>query len=195
LNSGAARYDLSDPESVNYTTAALAAIARDPAANSDRIAVVGFCQTGRHPLVFAAGVPISAVGVWYGAVYPHEWTASTLYPRPLEPVIAGVNCPVFGAFGSRDHMISIADIRRFRDVLEAHGKSYDIHIYPGAPHGWLNDTMPGRYRREQAEAAWADQLRFLSRVLVDGNVGTNIGQSFAAEIERDYDFSKNVRLE
>jgi hypothetical protein len=37
----------------------------------------------------------------------------------------------------------------------------DVH-YKGAPHGWLNDTMPGRYRKPQAEAGWAAQQRFLS---------------------------------
>lgn len=195
LNAGVVHYDLTDPESVTYNEAALSALAGDPAANCDRIAIVGFCQTGRHPLVFAAGVPISAVGVWYGAAQAREWQVSDLYPRPLETLIASVNCPVFGAFGTRDHIISVADVRRFRDVLEAHGKNFDIHLYPGAPHGWLNDTMPGRYRREQAEAGWADQQRFLRRILVEGETGANICQSFAAEIERDYDFTKNVRLE
>ena len=55
--------------------------------------------------------------------------------------------------------------------------------------------MPGRYREQQAEAGWADQQRFLKRVLVDAVPEANISQSFAAEIERDYDFTKNVRLE
>jgi carboxymethylenebutenolidase len=195
LNAGNSRYDLSDPESVAYSKAALAVVAGDRAANCDKIAIVGFCQTGRHPLAFAAEVPISAVGIWYGAASAREWPASKLAPRPLEDLIAAVGCPVFGAFGSQDHIISVADVRRFREALEKHGKSYDINIYSGAPHGWLNDTMPGRYRKRQAEAGWADQQRFLKRVLVEDQAGTDIWQSFAAEIERDYDFTKNVRLE
>ena len=32
------------------------------------------------------------------------------------------------------------------------------------PHGWLNDTMPGRYRQAEAEAAWAMMIDFLNRV-------------------------------
>ena len=40
------------------------------------------------------------------------------------------------AFGEADHIISLDDVRRFRDALETHRKSYDIHVYKGAPHGW-----------------------------------------------------------
>jgi len=54
---------------------------------------------------------------------------------------------------------------QFRDCLERHGKSCTIHAYRDALHGWLNDTMPGRYRRAQAEAAWAQQRVFLREVL------------------------------
>ena len=79
-------------------------------------------------------------------------------------MIAAVNCPVFGAFGEADHIISLDDVLRFRNCLEANKKSYDIHIYRGAPHGWLNDTMPGRYRKPEAEAGWAAQQRFLAEV-------------------------------
>jgi carboxymethylenebutenolidase len=87
---------------------------------------------------------------------------------PLDDIIAAVDCPVLGMFGETDHLISLDDIRRFRDCLDRHGKSYSIHVYRDAPHGWLNDTMPGRYRRAQAEASWADQRAFLARVLAPG---------------------------
>jgi len=32
------------------------------------------------------------------------------------------------------------------------------------PHGWLNDTMPGRYRAKEAEEAWGVLLAFLGDV-------------------------------
>src|SRR4029078_1935763 len=85
-------------------------------------------------------------------------------PKKLEDILAAVNCPVFGAFGEADHIISLDDVRRFRDFLGQNRTSYHIHIYRGAPHGWLNDTMPGRYRKAQAEAGWAAQQRFLGEV-------------------------------
>jgi carboxymethylenebutenolidase len=160
-----------------------------------RLAVGGYCQTGRHPLLFAAEVPISAVVVWYGAAAKREWVTSPRQPGRLEDAVAKLSCPVFGSFGSDDHIIAVDDVQHFRNVLEKHGKSYDLHIYKGAPHGWLNDTMPGRYRKEQAEAGWAAQQKFLTRVLGTGYRNDVIEWAFDCAFSRDYDFSKNVRLE
>ena len=159
-----------------------------------RVAVAGYCQTGRHPLVFAAEVPVQAAVVWYGAASKREWPVNERQPKALDEVMAKISCPVFGAFGSADHIISIDDVRRFRNALEEHQKSYDIHVLAGAPHGWLNDTMPGRYRKKQADEAWASQQIFLREVF-DGGWREGTRWRFACDIPGDYDFSKNVRLE
>jgi carboxymethylenebutenolidase len=156
---------------------------------------MGVCQTGRLPLVVAASRPIAAALVWYGAAQPREWAVNSKYPRALDEIIAAVDCPVLGMFGETDHLIAVDDIRRFRDCLERHGKTYDIHVYRDAPHGWLNDTMPGRYRRAQAEAAWADQRAFLQQVLAPGYDRSTRVQRYTADIAVDYDFSRNVRHE
>ena len=111
--------------------------------------------------MLAAERPIAAAMIWYGAASKREWQVNERYPRPLDEIIARVECPVLGLFGEADHVISLDDVRRLRDMLDRHDKSYHIKIYPGAPHGWLNDTMPGRYRRAEAEAGWALQLAFL----------------------------------
>src|SRR5215813_11923847 len=195
LNAGNSRYDLSDPEAVELIRAALAALTKHAAADLSKIVVAGYCQTGRHPLVFAAEVPISAAVVWYGAASKREWEVNKLQPKPLEAVMAALPCPVFAAFGEADHIISIEDVQRFRNRLEASHKSYDIHIYEDAPHGWLNDTMPGRYRKPQADAGWAAQQRFLTEVFGGGYDPATIRWQFECESSPNYDFSKNVRLE
>jgi len=195
LNAGDSRYDITDPESVELTKAAIAALKKYRAADLGKIAVAGYCQTGRHPLVFAAEVPISAAVVWYGAAANREWGASKLQPKPLEDVIAALPCPVFAAFGEADHIISLDDVLRLRNCLERHKKTYEIHIYRDAPHGWLNDTMPGRYRKAQAEAGWAAQQRFLSDVFGGGYDGKAVRWRFESDSGMDYDFSRNVRLE
>jgi carboxymethylenebutenolidase len=195
LNAGDSRYDMTDPESVELIKAALATLASHPAADTSKVAVAGYCQTGRHPLIFAAEVPISAAVVWYGAASKREWQVNKLQPKPLDAVIAALPCPVFGAFGEADHIISIEDVLRFRGALETSRKSYDIHIYKGAPHGWLNDTMPGRYRKAQADAAWAAQQHFLSEVFAGGFDPERVSWRFESESGTGYDFAKNVRLE
>jgi carboxymethylenebutenolidase len=195
LNAGNSRYDMTDAEALDLIAAAFAACRDDPAADMEKSAVAGYCQTGRHPLVYAAERPVTAAVVWYGAASKREWPASALNHKPLDDTIASVTCPVFGAFGAADHIISVDDVRRFRDSFEAHKKSYEIHVYADAPHGWLNDTMPGRYRAAQANAGWADQQRFLKRVF-GGELGPEqVSWRFESEIESGYDFTKNVRLE
>jgi len=195
LNAGDVRYDMSDPESVRYLNAVLTLLEKQPAADLSQVAVAGFCQTGRHPLAFAAERTIQAAVVWYGAASKREWEVTETQPRALDKIIASVECPVFGAFGSDDHLISVEDVRRFRNALEEHNKSYEMHLYAGAPHGWLNDTMPGRYRKPQAEAAWAAQQRFLKEVFAREWPPNRVRWRFESEFGRDYDFSKNRRQE
>ncbi len=195
LHRGEVGYDISDSEAVAFLEAAMAHLIAVPRVDPSRIAVTGVCQTGRHPLVLAAQRPIAAALIWYGAASAREWQISPRYPKPLEEIIAAVECPVLGMFGEADHVISLKDVRRLRDCLDHHDKSYTIKVYPGAPHGWLNDTMPGRYRREQAEAAWALQRAFLERVLDPSYDRSRRVQIYECDHSADYDFARNVRME
>ena len=195
LHAGDARYDISDDEAAEHLTTAVELLESMDEVNSDCIAVMGVCQTGRHPLILAARKKIAAALVWVGAAQDREWEANDCYSTPLEDVIAQVNCPILGIFGETDHMISLNHVRRFRDTLEKHRKTYSIQIYQDAPHGWLNDTMPGRYRRQQAEAAWATQHAFLREVFSPAYDQTRIHWRFESHTSKNYDFSKNVRLE
>jgi carboxymethylenebutenolidase len=195
LNAGDGRYPMTDAESIDYINASLEVAAKNSAADMSKIAVAGYCQTGRHPLVYAAQAKIAAAVVWYGAASKREWAVNDTNARPMEEMIAALDCPVFGAFGAADHIISNDDVIRFRNALERHNKSYDIHVYKDAPHGWLNDTMPGRYRAPQADAGWADQQIFLKRVFSGGYKPDEVSCRFDSTFSSNYDFDKNKRLE
>jgi len=195
LHRGDVGYPIKDAESNEYIAAAIAELKKLPHVDPAGIAVMGVCQTGRHPLVFAAAHPIAAALVWYGAAGEKEWKVNAQFPQPFEDIIARVDCPVLGLFGEADHVISLADVRRLRDCLDLHDKTYTIKVYPGAPHGWLNDTMPGRYRKQQADSGWAAQQRFLSDVFGPGYDRKAIRWRFESESSPTYDFSKNVRQE
>jgi carboxymethylenebutenolidase len=195
LHRGDVGYDMTDPEAVGDLNAAIAELAALPQVDQSKIVVAGVCQTGRHPLVLAAERPIAAALIWYGAASKREWQVNARYPKPLDDIIARVECPVLGIFGEADHVISLDDVRRLRDTLDRHGKTYTIKVYPGAPHGWLNDTMPGRYRRAQAEAGWALQRSFLETVLDPGYDRSRRVQVYECEHSANYDFTKNVRME
>jgi carboxymethylenebutenolidase len=195
LNRGEASCDISDPEALAALVAAVAALDAIPQADTSRLAAMGVCQTGRHPLLLAAARPIGAALVWYGAAQAREWAVNARYPRPLEEIIAAADCPVLGIFGETDHLIAIDDVRRFRDCLERHGKSFAISVFPDAPHGFLNDAMPGRYRRARAEAAWSEQRAFLDAAFAPGRDRSRRVSRYAADIAADYDFTRNVRME
>jgi carboxymethylenebutenolidase len=196
LHRGDVGYPIRDDEAIAYLDAAVAELARISQVDPGKIAIKGVCQTGRHPLVFAAARQnVAAALVWYGAANAREWEPSDRYLKPLDDMLGQIACPVLGVFGEADHLISLADVRRFRDSLDRHDKTYTIKVFAGAPHGWLNDTMPGRYRREAAEAGWALQREFLRRIFEPGYDRTRRRQVYECEHAVDYDFSKNVRME
>jgi carboxymethylenebutenolidase len=163
-----------------------------PGADAGRLALMGVCATGRHPLVVAAArSDVSACVVFYGAAYKREWIPTDT----LSGYIERSKAPVFGVFGELDNLIAVEDLRRLRNALEDAGRSYQFRLFGGAPHGFLNDTMSGRYRRPQAEAAWGLLIGFLNRVHSGGYPADRVQWSFEADHSTSYDFTKNVRME
>jgi len=162
LERGEVRVELRDDEVLTDLGGSIDYLKKVPSVDSSRIGIIGVCQTGRQSVLLAAyGKELSSCIVFYGAAGGREWTTDEFRPEPIESLIGKVSCPVLGVFGEADHLISVDDVLRFRDCLEKYKKSYHVRIYRGAPHGWLNDTMPGRYRKEAAWDAWGLLLSFL----------------------------------
>ena len=165
---GEQRVDLTDDGALEDLNAAVDYLKRLPDVDGTRIGIIGVCQTGRQPLLLAAKRDdIAAAVVLYGAIGGKEWLSNDLRPTPVEDLVAQVKCPVLGVFGEADHIISVDDVTRLRNALENSSKSYHIRIYRDAPHGWLNDTMPGRYRKEPAKDAWNLMMSFLKKSFSD----------------------------
>ena len=183
LTRGDARLELSDNDIRHYYSVSLDHLLRMPEVDNGRIAAMGVCQSGGYPLLLnSVRGEVIANLVFYGG------------QRTPEEVIARCNAPILGIWGEKDSVISVDEMRRFRDALERHSKSYDFKLYAAAPHGWLNDTMPGRYRQPEAEAAWAYMIDFLERVQAGAYPAGRVRQRFESDIATDYDFTKNVRL-
>jgi carboxymethylenebutenolidase len=193
---GEQRVDLTDEGALEDLNAALNYLKKLKNVDSARIGIIGVCQTGRQPVLLAAKRnDIAGAVVLYGAVGGKEWLGNDLRPTPIEELISQVNCPVLGLFGEADHIISIDDVVRFRNCLEKAKKNFHIRVYPGAPHGWLNDTMPGRYRKEAAKDAWSLITSFLKKCFAGSWSRDRIVGKFENDYSTNYDFSKNVRLE
>jgi len=193
---GEQRVDLTDDDALEDLNAAVEYLKKLKNVDLAKLGIIGVCQTGRQPVLLAAKRgDIAGAVVLYGAVGGREWQANELRPTPIEELIAQVTCPVLGVFGEADHIISVDDVVRFRNCLEKAKKNYHVRLYRDAPHGWLNDTMPGRYRREAAKDAWSLMMAFLKKCFAGGWDRERISWTFESDYSAKYDFSKNVRLE
>jgi carboxymethylenebutenolidase len=163
---------------------------------AERIALMGVCQSGRYPIVVGSRRrDLAACVVFYGASQKRDWEASDLQPEPMGAMLRRLHAPALFCFGERDHTISLDDVRRVRHALEDGRRSYRMKVFAGMPHGWLNDTMPGRYRAREARAAWELLLGFLREVFSGAWPGNAVRWEFESASAADYDFASNVRLE
>jgi carboxymethylenebutenolidase len=72
--------------------------------------------------------------------------------------------PILGLFGAEDKGISVNSVQQFEAALERLRKNHEIHVYPGADHGFANPSGTA-YNANAAEDAWEKTLDFLSRHL------------------------------
>jgi len=133
--------------------------------DGDRIATLGFCIGGTFS--FLAGCQVegfAASAVYYGTLnYP-----ATTDRKPLSPISAAgdLKVPLIGHFGELDRFVPVADVASLQTALATAGKSFEIFVYPGAPHAFDEDFR-APYRPAAAKEAWGRTLTFL-----DWHIGT-----------------------
>ena len=195
LNRGDIMVPIRDNDICSYMGASLDYLLEHPDVDNARIAAMGVCQSGEYPLVLNSSRPeISANVVVYGGAQAAVWELGKARQEPYEDIIARVTAPVLGIFGEDDFVVSVEDMRRLRGVLEEHRKTYEFTLFPHMPHGWMNSTMPGRYRPDESDKAWSMIMDFLDRVGCGGFPAGRTTWSFTSDIASDYDFTKKVRL-
>ncbi|MFN0074725.1 MAG: dienelactone hydrolase family protein [Chloroflexota bacterium] len=183
LNRGDIGLTLTDDQVRYYYGLCLDYLLEASGVDSACIASMGVCQSGGYPLLLNSIRPeVCASLVIYGG------------SRTPEEVIAACTAPILGIFGEADHTMSIETVDAFRNLIQKHQKSYEFTMYADMPHGWLNDTMPGRYRQRAAEAVWIQMVQFLEKVSAGGFPRDRVRWRWESDISTTYDFSKMVRL-
>ncbi len=196
LNRGDIQVPLSDTDIISYMSDSVDFLLANPRVDSSRLVAMGVCQSGSYPLLLnSARKEISANIVVYGGAQQAEYSATA--PRRIEPyeqIVGRISAPVLGIWGEDDFVVSIDDVRRLRGILEDHRKSYEFALFRGMPHGWMNDTMPGRYRPQETAMAWKLILDFISRVHGGAFPPDRMIWKFESDAAVSYDFTKKVRL-
>lgn len=134
--------------------AAVAWLQQQPYVDPDRIGIVGFCFGGRVSFLAACTVPeLKAASVFYGG----RILAALGDGAPPIDQVGNINCPVLGLFGEEDQNPTPADVDQIEAAMQAAGKTYSFHMYPGCGHGFHCNAR-GSYRPESARDAWGKTM-------------------------------------
>ena len=116
-------------------------------ATTGKVGIIGFCYGG--------GVANAAA-----VAYPELAAAVSFYGRqPDARDVSRIKAPVMLHFGALDTRIN-EGWPAYEQALKANGKTFEAYIYPGANHGFHNDSTP-RYDEAAATLAWSRTLDWL----------------------------------
>ncbi len=120
--------------------------------SSGQVGVVGFCFGGYMSNTLAWRIPdiISAAVPYYGG-------------QPSAEETAKIKAPLLIHYGELDQRVN-AGWPAYEEALKANDIDYTMHMYPGANHGFHNDTTP-RYDETSAELSWERTLAFFDKHL------------------------------
>ena len=158
--------ELPDPLVLETVQEAVDTLAADPAAAGRKVGVIGFCMGGQYALLAACACRgLSACAPFYGMVrYAPDLDPRKKPRSPLE-ALADLRCPVSGFYGAEDPIIPRADVAELRERGAKTGRPFEIRVYDGAGHAFLNDTRAEMYRPEAARDAWSRMLDWVHRHL------------------------------
>jgi len=129
-----------------------------PASNG-KTGVVGFCWGGARSFGYAAAQPnLNAAVVYYG-------DAPGASDNTLDTQLANVKAPVLGLYAGNDARIN-ATLPATEAAMKKAGKSYEIHTFEGAGHGFMgNQAGAGGANLKAAQASWPLAVQFFAKHL------------------------------
>jgi carboxymethylenebutenolidase len=116
-----------------------------------KVGITGFCYGG--------GVSNAAA-----VAYPELGAAVPFYGRqPRAEDVPRIKAPLLLHYGELDTNVN-QGWPAYEAALKAAGKTYEAYIYPGANHGFHNDSTP-RYDEAAAKLAWDRTIDWFKRHL------------------------------
>ncbi|KAL0001665.1 hypothetical protein SO802_015446 [Lithocarpus litseifolius] len=134
---------------------------------SKKVGVTGFCMGGALSIASSVLAPeVDAVVAFYGV--PSSELADP----------AQAKAPVQAHFGELDNFVGFSDVttaKALEEKLKASGVPYEVHIYPGNAHAFMNRSPEALKRRKgmglpdedeaSAELAWSRFQSWMTRYL------------------------------
>jgi carboxymethylenebutenolidase len=131
--------------------AALTFLSEQPGVDASRLGAVGYCFGGSFVVAWACTEDrLQVIAPYYA-----------MNPRPLKAVAR--LCPVVGSYPDRD--ITTPAAQKLNVELDRYHVPHDIKIYPGAKHGFFNDSSK-IYDAPAAQDSWRRVLAFFEEHLV-----------------------------
>ena len=141
---------------------ATAAWAKSQGGNTDRLGIMGYCRGGRTVWVYSASSPNVKAGVaFYGPLVDAEGQKA-IWPKSPTQLAPDMKAPVLGLYGEADAGIPVAQVDAMKAALQAANKTFEIKLYPAAPHGFHADYRPS-YRKEAADDAWVQMTAWFKK--------------------------------
>jgi len=140
-----------DPDVMMEDWVAAFRFLRDHPSTTGRIGAVGFCYGGGVVNRLATRLPDLGAGVpFYGSAPPPE-------------DVPNIRAPLMIQYAGLDERVN-AGWPDYQRALDEHGKTYTMHMYEGANHGFHNDTTP-RYDEAAARLAQERTIAFFNQHL------------------------------
>ena len=118
---------------------------------SGEVGVVGFCFGGWVSNMMAVRLPdLGAAVPFYGS-------------QPSADMVPEIQAPLLLHYGELDTRVN-EGWPAYEAALKENDKEYEAFVYPGANHGFHNNTTP-RYDKDAAELAWQRTIDFFKEKL------------------------------
>ncbi|HMF51975.1 MAG TPA: dienelactone hydrolase family protein [Candidatus Saccharimonadales bacterium] len=143
------------PAAVNHIVDSVPYLRKLPWVGKKKVAVLGFCMGGGLALYALAQSRAFAAGVIY---------YQSLFPDPED--LKSISAPMLCHFGTDDPGTTKTEIDMFRETLERYKKKYEIEMYEGAGHAFLNNPQgKNAANRDAAEKSVARTTKWLRKAL------------------------------
>ncbi len=140
------------PDALADISASVAALRARPEVAGAKVGSFGYCMGGRLAYLSAATADVDAAVAFYGGGIHGQLDRA-----------AAITCPVQFHYAEQDDNIPLDAVERVRAAMA--GKAADIHVYPGAHHGF-NCWARGSYHASSAALAHGRSLSFLAQHLM-----------------------------